>query len=97
MHAPVTPIHASANILAQHGRQKTCEDVLATTGSIYKRYAAELRDRGAPEADVPRWRQRQIAAAQPVTSTQTSFRSDELVGPRCAAHGTGSSAASKIC
>jgi sporulation protein YlmC with PRC-barrel domain len=33
-----------------------------------------------PPADVQGWRQLQIAAAQPVTSTNTSFRSDELVG-----------------
>jgi sporulation protein YlmC with PRC-barrel domain len=31
-------------------------------------------------ADVQGWRQLQIAVAQPVTSTNTSFRSDELVG-----------------
>ncbi len=33
-----------------------------------------------PTADVPGWRQQQIAAAQPVTSKNTSFRSDELLG-----------------
>ena len=33
-----------------------------------------------PIADVPRWRQQQIATARPVTSTNTPFRSDELVG-----------------
>ena len=30
--------------------------------------------------DVPGWRQTQIAAAQPITSTNTSYRSDELLG-----------------
>jgi sporulation protein YlmC with PRC-barrel domain len=30
--------------------------------------------------DVPRWRKLQIAAAQPVTSKNISFRSDELLG-----------------
>ena len=30
--------------------------------------------------DVPGWRKLQIAAAQPVTSKNTSFRSDELLG-----------------
>ena len=33
-----------------------------------------------PMADMQGWRQLQIAAAQPVTSKNTSFRSDELVG-----------------
>ena len=31
-------------------------------------------------ADMPGWRQQQIAAAQPVTDKNTSFRSDELLG-----------------
>ncbi len=30
--------------------------------------------------DAPGWRQQQVAAAQPVTGKDTSFRSDELVG-----------------
>jgi hypothetical protein len=33
-----------------------------------------------PMADVPVWRQRQIAAAQPVTGKNTSIRPDELLG-----------------
>jgi sporulation protein YlmC with PRC-barrel domain len=71
---------ASANILAQHGQQQPCEDVLATTHHIYKVYVADMRSGKMPMADVQGWRQLQIAAAQPVTSTNTSFRSDELVG-----------------
>jgi hypothetical protein len=31
-------------------------------------------------ADVPRWRHRQIAAAQPVTGKNTTFRRDEILG-----------------
>jgi sporulation protein YlmC with PRC-barrel domain len=71
---------ASANILARHGQQQPCEDVLAATRDIYKLYVADLHSWGVPMADVPRWRQQQIAAAQPVTSKSTSFRSDELLG-----------------
>ena len=71
---------ASANILAQHGQQQQCEDVLATTRTVYKQYRADLHGRGVPMADVPGWRIRQIAAAEPVTSKTTSFRSDELLG-----------------
>ncbi|OTP68017.1 Antigen [Caballeronia sordidicola] len=33
-----------------------------------------------PIVDVPYWQQRQIAAAQPVTGQNKSFRSDELLG-----------------
>ncbi len=71
---------ASANILARQGQQQACEDVLATTRDIYKVYVADLHSGKMPMADVQGWRQLQIAAAQPVTSTNTSFRSDELVG-----------------
>jgi sporulation protein YlmC with PRC-barrel domain len=71
---------ASANILARHGEQQQCENLLATSREVYKRYVADLHTSGAPAADVPGWRNQQIAAAQPVTSKTTSFRSDELLG-----------------
>jgi sporulation protein YlmC with PRC-barrel domain len=70
---------AAANILAQQGQQQPCEDVLATTRQIYKVYVADMHSGKMPTADVQSWRQLQIAAAQQVT-TNTSFRSDELVG-----------------
>ena len=71
---------ASANVLAQHGQQQPCENVLATTRDIYKVYVADMHSGKVPMADVPGWRQQQIAAAQPVTSKNTAFRSDELIG-----------------
>ncbi len=71
---------ASANILARQGQQQPCEAVLATTRNIYKVYVADMRSGNMPVADVQGWRQLQIDAAQPVTSTNASFRSDELVG-----------------
>ena len=71
---------ASANILARQGQQQPCEDVLATTRDIYKVYVADMHSGKVPMADVQGWRKLQIAAAQPVTSKNTSFRSDELVG-----------------
>ena len=70
----------AANILARHGQQKPCENVLATTRDIYKVYVADLHSGGARMADTLGWRRQQIAAAQPVTSKNTSFRSDELLG-----------------
>jgi sporulation protein YlmC with PRC-barrel domain len=70
---------AAADILAQQGQQQLCEDVLATTRQTYKVYVADMHNGKMPTADVQSWRQQQIAAAQPVTSN-TSFRSDELVG-----------------
>jgi hypothetical protein len=76
----VRTLVASANILARHGQQQACEDVLAKTRDIYKLYVADIHSGGLPMADVPGWGQQQIAAAQPVTSTNTSFRSDELLG-----------------
>jgi sporulation protein YlmC with PRC-barrel domain len=76
----VRTLVASADILARHGQQQQCEDVLATTRNIYKQYAADLHSDGVPRVDVPGWRQQQIAAAQPVASAKISFRSDELLG-----------------
>jgi hypothetical protein len=71
---------AAADILGQQGQQQPCEAVLATTRQIYKVYVADMHSGKVPMADVQSWRQQQIAAAQPVTGTDTSLRSDELVG-----------------
>jgi sporulation protein YlmC with PRC-barrel domain len=53
---------------------------LAATRDTYKLYVADMRSGKVPMADSPGWQQRQIAAAQPVTTKNTSFRSDELIG-----------------
>lgn len=71
---------ASANILARHGQQQGCEDVLATTREIYKVYVADVHAAGTPKADIPGWREHQIASAKPVTGDNISYRSDELLG-----------------
>jgi sporulation protein YlmC with PRC-barrel domain len=71
---------ASANILAQHGQQQSCEAVLATTRDIYKLYVADMRSGKLPLVDMLGWRNQLLAAAEPVTSKNTSFRSDELLG-----------------
>jgi sporulation protein YlmC with PRC-barrel domain len=71
---------ASASILARHGQQQECESILATTRDIYKVYVAAIHSSGGRTADVPGWQRQQIAAAQPVTSKNASYRSDELLG-----------------
>lgn len=70
---------ASATILAQMGQEQPCQTVLATTRTVYTRYAADLHGRGIHSADMPGWRQRQIAAAVPVVGADASFRSDQLL------------------
>jgi sporulation protein YlmC with PRC-barrel domain len=76
----VRTLIAAANILARGGHQQACEDVLATTRDTYKLYVADLKSGKVPTADVPGWQQQQIAAAQPVTAKNASFRSDQLIG-----------------
>jgi sporulation protein YlmC with PRC-barrel domain len=71
---------AATNILARQGQQQSCEDVLATTRDVYKVYVAAMHSGKVPMAAMQSWRQQQIDAAQPVTSKNVSFRSDELVG-----------------
>lgn len=71
---------AAANILGRHGQQQPCEDSLTTARDIYKLYVSDMHSQGVPAVDVPGWRKLQIAAAQPVTSKNISFRSDELLG-----------------
>jgi len=71
---------ATAEILARHGQQQSCEDVLATTRDHYEQYVADMESAGMPMANVPGWQQHQIALAVPVASTTDSFRSDQLLG-----------------
>jgi sporulation protein YlmC with PRC-barrel domain len=76
----VRTLVAAANILARHGQQQQCEDVLATTRATYQLYLADMHSGGAPMANVPSWQQQQITAATPVTGKNASFRSDQLLG-----------------
>jgi sporulation protein YlmC with PRC-barrel domain len=75
----IRTLMSSANILAQNGQQAACEDVLATTRTIYSTYAAEMHDRGLRTADGPGWEQQQINAALPVSGQTAAFRSDQLL------------------
>ena len=76
----VRTLIASANILAQRGQQQACEALLIATRDIYNGYAADMRKGGMARADMPGWRQHQIAAAEPVTGNNAAFRSDQLIG-----------------
>jgi sporulation protein YlmC with PRC-barrel domain len=70
---------ASANVLARHGQQQPCEDVLAATRELYASYLSYMQKEGTPPVDMAGWRQRQIAGAVPVTESKVAFRSDELL------------------
>ncbi|RBP18349.1 sporulation protein YlmC with PRC-barrel domain [Roseiarcus fermentans] len=71
---------AAANILARHGLQRSCEDMLTATRGLYKIYLSDMRKDGSSPVDMPEWRQRQIAGAVAVTGSNVAFRSDELLG-----------------
>ena len=71
---------AAADILARHEQLQPCQDVLAQTRVHYEQYVADMETAGMAMADVPGWQQNQIAAAQPVASTTTPFRSDQMLG-----------------
>lgn len=76
----VRTLMAAADILAQHGQQQACENVLAATRSTYKTYVADMHTLGIRPGAAPTSRQQDIVAARPVAGQNTSFRSDELLG-----------------
>jgi sporulation protein YlmC with PRC-barrel domain len=69
----------SANILAQNGQQQACEQVLATTRTIYTSYAANFHGREGSMSYGADWRKQQLASARPVTDTTAALRSDQLI------------------
>jgi sporulation protein YlmC with PRC-barrel domain len=71
---------ASANIMAQHGQEGSCEALLTVTRDIYKDYSADLQKKGVAKVDGSDWQTHQISAAQPVSADTASFRSDQLIG-----------------
>jgi sporulation protein YlmC with PRC-barrel domain len=70
----------SANIMARHGQQQGCEDILAETRTLYTAFLADMRHEGAPISAGPAGRMREIRAAAPVSGKEFHFRSDQLVG-----------------
>ncbi|WP_284943566.1 PRC-barrel domain-containing protein [Acidisoma cladoniae] len=69
----------TANILAQNGKPQACEEVLATTRTIYKSYTANSEGRRGPMIYGADWRMQQIGSALPVTDTTAALRSDQLI------------------
>ena len=69
-----------ANIMARHGDQQGCEDILAETRTLYTAFLTDMQHGGPPVADGPAWRMREIRAALPVSDKADNFRSDQLVG-----------------
>ena len=80
----VSTLMASANILAQRGEQEACETLLSSTRDIYSAYAAELRNDKVTHVDSFGWRRQQIAAAVPVTGSDSAFPSRRRGGRQCA-------------
>lgn len=76
----VRTLLAAAQILAQRGKQASCEELLVETRETYNRYAAELRSGKVPKYDSESFRQAQLATAQPVTGQDVSYSSDQLIG-----------------
>lgn len=70
----------AADILARHGQEQACEDVVASAHGHYQQYIAEMEAAHMPMANVPGWQQREIAAAQPAAGASTAYRSDQLLG-----------------
>jgi len=70
----------AANVLARRGEQQSCEDVLTATRAVYKHFLTDMKSGGAPRAEAPDWREKQIRAAVSVSGTNVAFRSDELLG-----------------
>jgi sporulation protein YlmC with PRC-barrel domain len=69
-----------ANIMARHGQQQDCEDILAETRTLYTGFLADMQHAGKPMADGPAWRMKEIRAAVPVSDENDHLRSDALVG-----------------
>jgi sporulation protein YlmC with PRC-barrel domain len=75
----IRTLMASATILAQMGQEQACQTVLATTRTISIAYETDLHARGIRSADLPGWRQQQIAASVPMIGADAAFRSDQLL------------------
>ena len=69
-----------ADILARHGQQQACEDVLVQIRASYDAYKADMQGRDLRVANALGFRTQELALAKPVASHATAFRSDDLLG-----------------
>jgi sporulation protein YlmC with PRC-barrel domain len=76
----VRTLLSAADILARHGRQGACEDVLVEVRASYNQYKADMSGRDLRVANALGFRTQELALAKPVASRTTAFRSDELLG-----------------
>ena len=66
---------AGADILARHGKQQPCEDMLVQIRASYEEYKTDLR-----VANAMGFRKQELSLAVPVASRTMAFRSDDLLG-----------------
>jgi sporulation protein YlmC with PRC-barrel domain len=71
---------AGADILARHGKQQPCEDVLVQIRASYDEYKTDMQGRDLRVANALGFRKQELSLAKPVTSRTTAFRSDDLLG-----------------
>ena len=84
----VRVLMASANILARHGQQQPCEDVLTATRGLYKSYLSDMQHDRVPPFDVQqwhKWRHRQITAAVPVKGRTSPSAPTNCSASKCEA------------
>lgn len=71
---------SAAGILARHGRQQPCEDVLVQVRQSYDQYKTDMKGRDLRVANALGFRKEELALAQPVAARTTAYRSDDLLG-----------------
>lgn len=71
---------SAADILARHGRQQPCEDVLVQIRLSYDQYKTDMQGRDLRVANALGFRKQELALAQPVLTRVAAFRSDDLLG-----------------
>jgi sporulation protein YlmC with PRC-barrel domain len=76
----VRTLLAAANIVAEHGEEQACQTLLSMTRDAYTAYKADLKNGTARRGGVPGTRREQIANAQPMSTRNVAYRSDELIG-----------------
>ncbi|WP_027172467.1 PRC-barrel domain-containing protein [Methylobacterium sp. 10] len=71
---------SAADILARHGRQQPCEDVLVQIRQSYDQYKTDMKGRDLRVANALGFRTQELSLAQPVAERTTAYRSDDLLG-----------------